>query len=63
MMARDWARLKTGDERLARSLAASRKWMDDMAGMYETLAKTEGHTPPPLRQMSYGAAMGERRAP
>ena len=61
--ARALARLKTGDAKLDRRLAASGKWTDNMAGMFETLAERERRAPPPLRRGSHGAVANEGRAP
>ena len=61
--ARNLARLKTGDAKLDQALAANRKWIDDMTGMFETLAERERLAPPPLRRGNHGAAANEGRAP
>ena len=61
--ARDLARLETGDEKLARRLAACSKWTDDTAGTFETLAERERSALPPLRRGSHGGGANEGRIP
>jgi len=56
--ARDLSRVNTGDDKLNKALADSRKRIDTMARMFETLAELERVTPPPLIRRSAPAASG-----